>query len=199
MSPSFQRLATHLPVDEINMALSAQADLWDAIPDRQRSLGSAHHDTKTIFLRWCVGRDRHSAFHDLTAVPYASGASVWPVAEPLVETTKSLGNGVELGRVILTMLRPMGVIDLHADEGAYADYYERFHVVIQSDEGNVFVAGRESVWMHPGEVWWFNHKEPHYVVNGSDRERIHLIIDMTAPLYRRERPQTMPVMAGGTV
>lgn len=89
---------------------------------------------------------------------------------------------VRLGRVIINRIKPGGRIFRHADTVAHANYWHRHHLVLQSAPGVVFRAGDESVYMAPGEFWYFNNgKDPdrpeHEVVNNSQVDRIHLVMD----------------------
>lgn len=89
---------------------------------------------------------------------------------------------VRLGRVIINRIKPGGKIFRHADTTAHANYWHRHHLVLQSAPGVVFAAGDESVYMAPGEFWYFNNgKDPdrpeHEVVNNSKVDRIHLVMD----------------------
>ncbi len=101
-----------------------------------------------------------------------------PEARPLVFGLMSLVNGERLGRVIINKLRPGGRILVHCDSLAHATYWDRFHIVLQSFPGVVFNCGGESIRMEQGEVWWFDNSETHEVVNNSNDDRIHLIVDI---------------------
>lgn len=90
--------------------------------------------------------------------------------------------GVRLGRVMINRIQPGGCITKHADTLDHANYWHRHHLVLQSAPGVIFNAGDESVYMAPGEFWYFNNgKDPdrpaHEVLNGSAVERIHLVMD----------------------
>lgn len=90
--------------------------------------------------------------------------------------------GVRLGRVMLNRIVPGGRIFAHADTPAHADYWHRHHLVLQSAPGVTFRAGSETVYMAPGEFWYFNNgKTPdrpeHEVINNSAVDRIHLVMD----------------------
>lgn len=89
---------------------------------------------------------------------------------------------------MVVRLAPGGAIDPHWDAGGYAAAFSRFHLVMDSEDGNTFHCGTESVHMRPGELWWFNHREQHQVFNHSGAWRTHLIIDLAAPDF--------PVAAG---
>jgi quercetin dioxygenase-like cupin family protein len=111
--------------------------------------------------------------------------SVWypaidalPEARPLVFNLMAAVQGERLGRVMVTRLPAGGRIYPHTDDGAHAEYFERFHVVLSSGPGCKFRAGDETVHMAPGEVWWFDNSQEHEVMNDSKDERLHLIVDI---------------------
>lgn len=192
MLQNFKRLSAQLDVAPILLALEKNSHLFDQITARQTTPGSPHRDTKSIFLRWCKDQTVEAAFNDLIAVDYPALAEL-PEARPLIAEMMRLAGSPKIGRVLITSLEPGGMIEAHADEGIVADNFERFHLPLQSDEGNWFFSylpdsdSREVVHMKPGEVWWFNHKRWHEVENRSHRPRLHLIVDCIAPAFRKDR------------
>ncbi len=76
-----------------------------------------------------------------------------------------------------------GTIDRHRDEGKYAEHYQRFHIVLASEDGNVFQCGNQLQWMRPATAWWFDHRQEHDVTNGSNASRVHLIVDLVSPSF----------------
>lgn len=183
---NFQRLTTGLPVAALNAAIGRQPELWAEITDRQSYDGSAHRATETIFLRWCKGQTLEAAFTEIPAIDYPATVKLPGAYSLIQEAMKKIGS-TELGRVLIVSLKPKGMITAHVDEGAYADHYERFHLVLEAEVGNCFFCDDEMVEMKPGELWNFDHKKSHWVWNDSDNPRVHLIIDAVAPDFRRER------------
>jgi Aspartyl/Asparaginyl beta-hydroxylase len=181
----FQKLASGLAVFPLLSAIDAQPKLFKEISGRQDYQGSAHQDTKSIFLRWCKDLGVSSAFTEIPAFDYPAMGKL-PEAQELIQFAIRAAGGQKLGRVLIVSLRPGGVITPHADEGAYADHYERFHIVLKS-ESVIFKCADEWVEMEPGDLYWFNHKEQHEVASYSKEPRVHMIIDMVAPKFRRER------------
>lgn len=173
----FRRLSAGLDVKPLLAALDAHPELWGMVTARQDFPGSAHHDTECVFLRWAADQSMEAAFRDLDAVWLPMPGDVWQALFNLLLVAMPPQSLQQLGRVILPKLKPGGVIDLHTDEGAYAEHYQRFHISLQSDEGNSFTVGGESFHALPGELWWFNHRQPHTVSNASARPRLHLIVD----------------------
>lgn len=99
-------------------------------------------------------------------------------ARPIVMGLMAVVGGERLGRVMINKIAPGGEIFPHADTPEHANYYSRFHVVLQSEPGNTFRCGDEQLHMQRGEVWWFNNKLEHHVTNNSANDRIHVIIDI---------------------
>jgi Aspartyl/Asparaginyl beta-hydroxylase len=176
---TFARLLDGLPVEALLAALESRPELWeDPIAAARRDYpGSAHHDVDAIFLRWFHPLTPERAFSDLRALDYPAGLLLADELLPVLRPLYAAIGAVEIGRIQLARLKAHGRIDRHIDEGTYADHYQRFHVVLSSDAGNVFHAGNSKVCMRPGEAWWFNHKAPHFVVNDSNQARLHLIVD----------------------
>lgn len=167
-------------------AINSQPELWDEITTRQSYVGSAHKDTQTIFLRWCEGQTVDDAFTQIPAIDCPALQKL-PEAQSFFEALKNKIGHVEIGRALIVSLKPGGYITPHIDEGAYADYYERFHFVLYSHKTNLFSCGDDTVEMEMGELWNFNHKNTHWVRNESNMHRVHLIIDAVSKDYRRER------------
>lgn len=101
-----------------------------------------------------------------------------PEARPIIFNLMGAIQGERLGRCMINKLRPGGRIYAHADTPVHAEYWDRFHVVLQAQPGSNFRCGDETIYMEVGEVWWFNNKIEHEVINNSADDRIHLIIDI---------------------
>jgi len=107
-----------------------------------------------------------------------------PIFKSLTEARKLIFDlmgfvqGERLGRCLINKLNVGGKIYPHTDGAEHAKYWDRFHIVLQSSAGSNFRCGDEWVNMEAGEVWWFNNAIEHEVVNNSDDDRIHLVIDI---------------------
>lgn len=177
---TFQKVMSFLDVRAACAELAAQPELWSEITIRQDYEGSAHHDTETIILRGPAAGS--NPFDEIPAQPYAAMAKLPHCSGLCILLVEKL-NAPEIGRVMAVRLKAGGVIDPHVDEGKYAEHYQRFHIVLQSEEGNVFQCGSRIQWMEAGTAWWFNHRLEHDVVNASTASRVHLIIDLVAPSF----------------
>ncbi|RBH43998.1 aspartyl beta-hydroxylase, partial [Pseudomonas sp. MWU13-2860] len=101
-----------------------------------------------------------------------------PEARQHVMALMAATGATRLGRCMLNRIVPGGRIFPHADSPWHASYWDRYHLVIQSTPGNTFRCGDETVWMREGDVWWFQNAIEHEVINNSDEDRIHLVIDL---------------------
>jgi len=101
-----------------------------------------------------------------------------PEARPIIFGVMAAVQGERLGRCIINRLNPGGVIYPHADTPAHAEYWDRHHVVLRANAESNFRCGSEIVNMREGEIWWFNNKLEHEVINNGNDERIHLVIDI---------------------
>jgi hypothetical protein len=83
----------------------------------------------------------------------------------------------EFKRIILTKLNANSNIDMHQDLGASLENCIRTHIPIITNSNVYFVVGGEKKNMKIGEIWEIDNKKPHMVINKSNFDRVHLIID----------------------
>ena len=101
--------------------------------------------------------------------------------KPIVLNLMRAVDAWELGRVIISRLKPGGKILPHADnDGDYVMTTDRarYHVVLQATNGSLYHCGNETVCMLTGSVWWFDAYSIHSVENMSADDRIHLMVDV---------------------
>lgn len=86
--------------------------------------------------------------------------------------------GEVLARSRLMRLAPGAEVPLHVDFNYHWRARVRIHVPVVTAPAVRFHCGEASVHMAAGECWIFDSWRRHRVVNGSDRVRIHLVIDL---------------------
>lgn len=176
---NFELLKSGIEVSGFSEILNKHPTLWNMETGRQDYPGSAHRETKCIILRGPKIKTQEGlqGNHGVINYPY-----MVPFYKPVIsflEIIKDMGLGsVDVGMIMLTKLPPGGQIYMHVDEGAYAENYQRYHLVIQSGGEDSFQCEDEIVEMQTGELWRFNHKGRHGCVNDGTEDRIHLIIDL---------------------
>jgi hypothetical protein len=191
MGENLKKIASGVDISSLADAIESRPYLFSAIKARQETPGSAHGDTESIFLRWAESQTLEAVFNEIPAIDYPALEQL-PEVRPILARIVDLLGTSAIGRILIVKLRPGGFITPHIDEGAYADHYERFHLVLESGIGNAFFVEfepdhSEVAYMKPGELWWFDHKRKHWVINDSQVSRIHLIIDAVVPRFRKER------------
>ena len=190
-------LASDAPIEPLVKELEAFPDLWKENTWRQdytvklERPVSPQKDTQALMFRWAPENTIESVRDSLEVRNHANIIQFHDIL-PHICTCADIAGAKELGRAFVAKLKPGGLVIPHQDYGMYADHFERFHLVLTSDPGNRFFVQDhnghvESAYMEPGQFFWFNHKCIHWAVNESSTPRMHLIIDMVAPKYRRER------------
>lgn len=152
---------------------------------------SPQQDTRAIMFRWAPENTIESVRDSLDIIQHDNFNDIQEFKNLYVTCLAAIG-AVECGRAFITELKVGGKILPHCDYGMYSDHFERFHLVLTSQPGNEFFVqdskgNISSRHMKPGELYWFNHKDTHWVHNDSNSPRMHLIIDAVAPNFRRER------------
>ena len=175
---NFYQVHTGLDVAPLMLELKSQPELWDENTLRTEHPGTAHSHVSDIWLRFNeIQDDALTVIDDKECINYPSIYKL-PAAQSFIFWLMARVKGVQLGRCLITKLSPGGVITPHVDMGAPADYYERYHIVLSGYNGSIFRAGDEQVTMRTGDVWWFDNKQEHEVMNNSADHRIHMIIDI---------------------
>ena len=85
--------------------------------------------------------------------------------------------GEVLGRSRLMKLDPGCEVSEHIDFNYHWHTRVRIHVPVITNPAVTFYCADENVNMKPGECWIFNSWRRHRVVNASEQERVHLVID----------------------
>lgn len=177
---NFLKIAEGIDVTPVHIALKTKPHLWNQNTLRTAHPGTAHAQADDIWLRFNEidsSGDALSVVNDVMCVNYPAFGEI-PQARSLVYGLMARVEGEQLGRCIITRLKPGARITPHRDEGAPATFYDRFHILIQSKPGAIFRAGDEVVQMKTGEAWWFDNTQEHEVINNSDDDRITLIVDI---------------------
>ncbi len=185
-------MAEGIDVYPLLYAVTRQPELWNKHNTRCAHQESVHQGVDCITLRYNkynAGEDFvEKVCSEIQCVNYPAFKDL-PEALPFIMQLMKRVNGVHLGRVLITRMAPGTRILPHSDllhqateafpdKIAPATYYDRYHIVLKSHPGSVFNCGDESVYMAPGEAWWFDNCVEHEVINNSVDDRIHLIMDI---------------------
>lgn len=176
---NFQNLG-QIDIRPVLHELHRQPDLWKADTYLRDYPQGPFGDTETVFIRFPSASvtELERGARDPHECVWMDGAIRAPAARALALWLMAHVGGERLGRVMINKLRPGGKIYPHADTPIHADYWDRYHVVLQSAPGATFRCGEETVYMPPGSLWHFRNELEHEVTNNSADDRIHMIVDI---------------------
>lgn len=179
---NFHLLAQGLNVNPLAFALQQQPELWNQVPVRTTFIGTPVAACDDILLRFQrlspTLPTPGAASMDPNECLWYPPSSVLPQARPLIFELMRLVEGERLGRVIITRLPPGGHILPHNDAEGNINYYDFYHLLLAGSAQTSFRCGAETVWMRPGEAWWFRNHEEHELLNEGGEDRLSLIISV---------------------
>jgi len=154
--------------------LAISDEVWEAEnagkPNRFEVLDATHH----IVFRFIDSPRDWRRSHDRAAWPQ------WrDTLEPvLAQAVRPYGyrRGV-FPRIMLARMRPGGVIHPHIDANPAAKWPHKIHVPIVTNPGVVSFFGDREHHFPAAEAVEVNNLGPHWVRNGGDSDRIHLIFE----------------------
>jgi len=186
-SRNFELLVSGLDLTLLQDEIEQQAELFDKSTFRQNFKDSPFKDTQFIGCRMTYDLDHEPTEEELIEHLKTKGVTNTNAVElddyyllPQVHRSVTALAGAigaeQIGRVLVTRLFKGGKIGAHKDFGEYHNFYDRLHICV-SGKGCHFRAGKETVRMMPGDVWWFYNNVEHEVWNESNVSRDHIVID----------------------
>lgn len=168
-----------VPVTNLLVSLKQHPELWNEHRARLEQYASPHGGVSDIWVRY---NDINNYAGDLGAFNNEHD-SVWYDAARKLPEAKAIAlhlmaqfGGERLGGVLITRIPPGGRVEPHTDSGWHAEYYEKFAVQLESAPGQSFNFDGEQLEPRPGDVYWFNNRVQHWVINDSAYDRITMIV-----------------------
>lgn len=173
----FLQVATMDPIPSLTVLLD-NPDLWNENPLRTKHPGTAHAEVDDIWMLFNrIPANPAEIVDDTQVFPYRAWQLLASLRLNALDLMRRV-EGIALGRMIVTRLAPGKRIYPHVDQGAPAEFYRRYQIVLQSRPGCNFRIGDETVHMPGGTVWWINNRVEHEVTNNSADDRIACIVDI---------------------
>jgi hypothetical protein len=162
------------------MQIHLNQNLWKADTYLRDYPQGPFGDTETIFLRFppCSVTELERSQKDQHECVWMDGAIHLTAARPILFWLMARVEGERMGRVMINKLRPGGRIYPHADTPVHADYWSRYHVVLQTSPGCNIRCGEEKIHMGPTSVWHFRNELEHEVENNGALDRLHMVVDI---------------------
>ncbi|QQK03845.1 aspartyl/asparaginyl beta-hydroxylase domain-containing protein [Burkholderia anthina] len=186
----FRKLPYQVDVRELNAQLAASPNLWGEFSRRKTQPGTPHSRMTDIWVR----------YNDVRKAPYCNGdfstfndehVPVWyrawrilPALHPIIFDLMSRVQGEMLGGVLITRIPDGQGIDPHIDRSWHVDYYDKFYISLESAPGAEFWCGEEFINPVPGDVYHFDNRLEHWVINRSGRDRVTLIVCIRTEMFR---------------
>lgn len=150
---------------------------WDIATGRQDKI-KVQREARAIAIRGlrksAIGNRERRDVHESR---YTSTARLFPYTTAFLESFAREYGG-DLARAKIVCLPAGHRVYPHIDRGEYYALRDRFHLILQGQEGSWLKAGDEQLEMQTGELWRFDNKAVHEAYNGGDGDRIHFIFDL---------------------
>lgn len=162
--------------------LAIPEDVWEAEDARKPNKFGVLDATRHIVFRFVDGPRDWRGSHDCAAWPQWRG-----LLEPvLVQATRGYGyaRGV-FPRVMLANMPAGGVIHPHIDANPAAKWPHKIHVPLLTNTGVISCFGGEEHHFPAGNAVEVNNLGPHWVHNGGNTDRVHLIFEY----YDADQPE----------
>lgn len=182
------KVISGLDVGPLLAQVRAHPELWDTDDSWTRGKTmSAIYDVSNIVLRWNKSPDptKPGQGWDKPALGILSEA------RSIVDNVMRISEGILLGKVLITRLRPGQNINphVHVSPPGVPRIYHTYQVPLSVAPGCVFgcddedprTSGRwaeNQVRMVPGNVYWFENTVSHWVTNASNEDRISMLMDV---------------------
>jgi hypothetical protein len=170
-------------IDALRAAvLAISEDVWDAENASKPNKFEVLDETRHIVLRFIDSPRDWRTSHDRPA---------WPKWRDLLEPVLAqavaqygYAHGV-FPRVMFARMRPGGVIHPHIDANPAAKWPHKIHIPLLTGPAVVSFFGGGEHCFPQGEAVEVNNLGPHWVRNGGDTDRIHLIFEY----YDADQPE----------
>jgi hypothetical protein len=87
--------------------------------------------------------------------------------------------GISFGRIMIVQLKPNSKVELHVDPGVYFEKYSRYHIPFKTNKCVQFFNKENNKEHMPLKTLCrLNNLDYHGLINESNDDRIHLIVDV---------------------
>ena len=153
-----------------NFISNLTEDDWNLWNHRQKSF-DVHKKTKSYPLRWAEYQQ-----DELVINLKNHSESISFLLKPIIERLEEYYNGTCVNIMFANL--PSGEeIPCHVDIGLLS-LVHRCHLPIKTDSDIIFLINKSRFYLEEGYLYEINNTQEHCVKNLSNKDRIHLIIDI---------------------
>lgn len=192
----FRLLARGIDVSRMNAELAAHPELWDAHKERRIAPGTPHSGMTDIWLRYndrrpFEARGDFAGLNDRHVPVWYPATALLPSIKAFTLDVTALCRAEMLCGVLISRIPPGAGIARHVDRGWHAENTSKLYLALQSAPGAVFASDSDAIEPETGDLFHFNNQEPHWVHNGSDRDRVTLIVCVRTEMFGELHDNTM--------
>ena len=167
-------------IDKIKEEILKLDKEWFDDNSRQIAQPSVHKETNSFFLAefdadWIPNTEYKTDFR-------YKDYPIWEFVQPIINDLENFYNG-KIGKVVFPKLKAGQKIYKHKDTTDYLNIIHRIHIPIITNKDIMFYIDDGVLNMFEGECWEINNMKSHEVINDSDEDRIHLMIDIIPNEY----------------
>lgn len=189
---SLAPIAKGLNVAPLYQALIRNPQLWNEYPIRTEHPASPHRDMSDIIVRYNNWTNLKDQTSEARLEWSKEHESVWypciaviPEVKDLALQVMTLVKGERLGGVLITKLPPGKQCYPHIDKSWHSEYYDTYAIQIVGNLQQAFHFEGEALVAMPGDVYWFDNINLHWVTNESSEDRITMIVSIKSHRYER--------------
>lgn len=163
----------------LSLVNSIDQNIWKEFNFRQKTF-DVHKHTLSIPVLWVPLETEPFEVKFLSTIqtkhPKLYDVFVYKVNH-LLEFLENTYNG-KVYKIILVNLKPQGNIPLHVDGSFSLEYTHRVHIPVITNKLVEFTVNNVTINMKAGSLYEINNCLSHGVINKSNKDRIHIIIDI---------------------
>lgn len=144
--------------------------LWKDIPERKEWYAQEYTDITLLY-------NLPDTLTDVFGKFYINEKLIQDMKLDLLFNKLTSLTGKRLGRAMLIKLPAKKSIAEHIDRGHHLETCDRIHLPVITDNKVDFIINGTVYPMVAGVVARINNNIPHSVVNNSDKDRVHLVMD----------------------
>jgi len=167
-------IASGINVIPLQFELQRQPQLWNTRKERTEHPESPHREVSDIWLRYTSGEFKES--HNPHESVWLDAADLLPEVKKHSRAVMGLVQGDALGGILITRIPPGGQVYPHTDGGWNAETFDKFALQISGHQQQSFCYEDGEHIAAPGDLYWFNNQQSHWVINDSPIDRITLIV-----------------------
>lgn len=156
----------------LNFVNELSEEEWDQWNLRQKVF-DVHSATKSFPLSWCE-EISNKQFH---VKIFHQENKIWNHIQPIVYALEKKYVG-ECVNIMFARLLPYKSIKRHSDTSHLLKSVHRIHIPILTNENIKFYIDDVNFYLKSGYIYEINNIKCHSVVNLSNLDRVHLIIDV---------------------